>query len=122
MCGDAEVKVEAHEDLAGAGVKEQGTWSQRRPIPADAKICANLEKSPDSITRSSSIAAMYQRNMCPTVGLLRRSLIADVSSVVNGPARAFSVSVRRAEEQPSSASPSAPGTSTRFSQLMMDRS
>ena len=103
-------------------MKEQGTWSQRRRIPADAKTWANLEKSPDSIARPSSIAAMYQRNMCPTVGLLRRSLIADVSSVVNGPSRAFSVSLRRAEEQPSSAAPSAPGTSTRFSQLMSNGS
>jgi hypothetical protein len=63
---------------------------------------------------------MYQRNMCPTAGLLRRSLIADVSSVANGPSRAFSVSLRRAEEQPSSASPSAPGMSPRPQKMILN--
>ncbi|KZM27204.1 uncharacterized protein EKO05_0002300 [Ascochyta rabiei] len=50
---------------------------------------------------------MYQRNMCPTLGALRRTLAADVSAAPKCSSRAFSVFARRLAEA-DNAAPSAP--------------
>jgi len=52
---------------------------------------------------------MYQRNVCPTVGALRRTLAADVAAAPRSSARAFSVSARRFDE-PKDTAPAAPAS------------
>ncbi|KAF2132658.1 hypothetical protein P153DRAFT_333118 [Dothidotthia symphoricarpi CBS 119687] len=52
---------------------------------------------------------MYQRHMCPSVGVLRRSLAGDVVATSKCSSRALHVSVKRQDDQqPSGAAPSAP--------------
>ncbi|KAH6637989.1 hypothetical protein C7974DRAFT_422931 [Boeremia exigua] len=53
---------------------------------------------------------MYQRNVSPTVGVLRRTLAADAAATRQSPSRPFSVSARRLEE--SSDAPSAPAAAS----------
>ncbi|KAI8940260.1 hypothetical protein NX059_003962 [Plenodomus lindquistii] len=53
---------------------------------------------------------MAQRHMCPSMGALRRSLVADVPLC---PSRAFHGAARRLEEQPSGAAPTTPAPTTR---------
>ncbi|KAF3001960.1 hypothetical protein E8E13_007343 [Curvularia kusanoi] len=52
---------------------------------------------------------MYQRNVCPTVGALRRTFAADVAAAPRSSSRAFSASARRFDEPkdaaPASAAP-----------------
>ncbi|KAJ4333645.1 hypothetical protein N0V95_009375 [Ascochyta clinopodiicola] len=50
---------------------------------------------------------MYQRNMCPTLGALRRTLAADVAAAPKCSSRAFTVAARRHDEA-NNAAPSAP--------------
>jgi hypothetical protein len=58
--------------------------------------------------RHPSIAAMAQRHVCPSMGMLRRSLHADISPASTS-SRAFSSAARRLEDQPGNAPPSPPG-------------
>ncbi|KAG9188637.1 hypothetical protein G6011_07342 [Alternaria panax] len=51
---------------------------------------------------------MAQRHMCPSMGALRRSLIADVAAVPKCSTRALHSTARRLEESPSDASPAHP--------------
>ncbi|KAJ4989170.1 hypothetical protein SVAN01_05249 [Stagonosporopsis vannaccii] len=50
---------------------------------------------------------MYQRNMCPAMGALRRTLAVDVSATSRSSTRAFSASARRCDES-NNAAPAAP--------------
>ncbi|KAH7087106.1 hypothetical protein FB567DRAFT_406785, partial [Paraphoma chrysanthemicola] len=50
---------------------------------------------------------MAQRHVCPSLGLLRRSIISDASTISRCASRAISSSSRRLDEQPSDASPPA---------------
>jgi hypothetical protein len=87
--------------------ERQGTCASEK-IPVKLPRLGDLEKLTTSITVYPSIAAMYQRNVCPTVGALRRTLAADVAAAPRSSARAFSVSARRFDE-PKDAAPAAPG-------------
>ncbi|KAF1944140.1 hypothetical protein EJ02DRAFT_442875 [Clathrospora elynae] len=51
---------------------------------------------------------MVPRHMCPSLGAIRRSLIADIASTSKCSARALHGSARRLEEQPSDDSPAQP--------------
>jgi hypothetical protein len=71
----------------------------------------------DDIAGHPPFAAMAQRHMCPSMGALRRSIIADVSILPKCSSRALSTSARRLEEQPSDTSPAASSTPNAFNAI-----
>jgi hypothetical protein len=79
-------------------VRSAKTWPSRK-----------VDRAGDSIDGKPTHCAMAQRHMCPSMGVLRRSLAADMPSMSKTLSRALSGSARRLEEQPSNATPSNPG-------------